>query len=514
MNNPNAFTRCALACLITLLSIALCIGNYLQAAQNPAPSLPLQSLRELSEPETAPNAPLIQAWTLRQGTRVLFVENHNLPMIDLKLTFAAGSYHDGDAPGLAAMAQALFGTDSAVKQATDIAREFDRFGVKITRGIDTEHSYYTLRSLSEEAIFAPVMALFTETLSRPKFSQENLHRIRHALETDLKLLQSLPESRALTLLKETLYVDHPLARPVNGTRESLQRITARQLRDFYRRAYTAANAQLVIVGDLTPEQAKLLSQQLADTLPQGPALSVPPGFTAPAHHGKQLHIEEDASQTMLMMMQNALPNQHPDAIAMHIANVVFNHVLNAQLREKYSLTYGVLSDIEHARGATGWLIQFSVAPQYSREAMALTKTLFAQFLKEGPSEEQLNTLKKYLRRALPQLMATNKNLLNELGVINRFDQPLDFTYKTAEIQNMTTEQIKAAINRHLDADSWVSLTLGPSAEQQPLPDTSSHAANASMTCNSTNWASAGQHTLLGHRSMLWQLKHTPTPVTD
>ena len=146
--------------------------------------------------------------------------------------------------------------------------------------------------------------------------------------------------------------------------------------------------------------------------------------------------------------------------------------------------------------------------------MALTKTLFAQFLKEGPSEEQLNTLKKYLRRALPQLMATNKNLLNELGVINRFDQPLDFTYKTAEIQNMTTEQIKAAINRHLDADSWVSLTLGPSAEQQPLPDTSSHAANASMTCNSTNWASAGQHTLLGHRSMLWQLKHTPTPVTD
>ena len=41
MNNPNAFTRCALACLITLLSIALCIGNYLQAAQNPAPSLPL-----------------------------------------------------------------------------------------------------------------------------------------------------------------------------------------------------------------------------------------------------------------------------------------------------------------------------------------------------------------------------------------------------------------------------------------------------------------------------------------
>ena len=48
MNNPETFTRCALTCLIALLGIALCMGRYLHAAEHPAPSLPLQSLRELT----------------------------------------------------------------------------------------------------------------------------------------------------------------------------------------------------------------------------------------------------------------------------------------------------------------------------------------------------------------------------------------------------------------------------------------------------------------------------------
>ena len=136
------------------------------------------------------------------------------------------------------------------------------------------------------------------------------------------------------------------------------------------------------------------------------------------------------------------------------------------------------------------------------------------YLADQLSEEQLDTIKQYLRQALPQLMATNKNLLNELGIINRFDQALDFTLKTAEIQKMTPQQITAAMKRHLDADSWVSLTLGPSVEQRPLPDIVTGTPDTGQTCTSTNWASPGQHTLLGHRSVLWQLKHTPTPVTD
>ena len=338
---------------------------------------------------------------------MLFVENHHLPMVDLKISFAAGSYYDGETPGLAAMTQALFSVDSARKPADEIARGFNRYGAQITHGINAEQSYLTLRSLSAPEVLAPVMNLFTETLTQRAFSEDNLSRIRRSLQSDLTLEHVLAQARALAKIREALYPGQPLSRSANGTYDSLQRIQAAQVRSFFQRAYTAANAQMVIVGDLTPERAKLLSQTLADALPQGPALPTPQAFTAQANVGKTLHIEDATHQTLLVMAHNALPNQHPDALALHVANVMFNGVLNNQLREKHSVTYGVQSDIEHARGATAWITQFNTPPHYSQQAMAHAKTLFAQFLTDGPTEEQLDSIKKYLRQALPQLIASS-----------------------------------------------------------------------------------------------------------
>ncbi|MCU1729333.1 insulinase family protein [Pseudomonas sp. 7P_10.2_Bac1] len=486
MSNASLVARCTLIGLIALLGVFLSVGCYVRASEYPSPTASLQSLRELAAPADATLAPPIQSWTLKQGSRVLFVENHNLPMVDLKISFAAGSYYDGETPGLAAMTQGLFTVDSALKQADEIDRGFDRYGVTITYGMNAEQSYFTLRSLSAPQSLAPVMSLLTETLSQPSFSQENLARIKRTLHADLKLEDIIAQARALAKIRAELYPGQPLSRSSNGTHDSLQQMDATQVRAFYQRAYTAANAQIVIVGDLTPEQARTLTQTLADALPQGPALPPPQTFVTTANTGKTLHIEDSTNQTLLMMAQNALPNTHPDAMAIRVAHVVFNHVLNDQLREKHSVTYGVESDIEHALGTSAWIIHFNTPPQYSQKALEQVNALFAQFLKDGPTEEQLDSIKKYTRQALPQLMATNKNVLNELAIINRFSQTQDLTRKTADIQKITPAQIKAAMNRHMNANNWVTVTLGPRVAQQPLPDIIRGEDNSRPVCNSTN----------------------------
>ena len=189
----------------------------------------MQSLRELKQPTGTPHAPRIQSWTLKQGSRVLFVENHHLPMVDLKISFAAGSYYDGETPGLAAMTQALFSVDSARKPADAIARGFNRYGAQITHGINAEQSYMTLRSLSAPEVLAPVMNLFTETLTQRAFSEDNLSRIRRSLQSDLKLEHVLAQARALASIRAELYAGQPLSRSTYGTNDSLQRIQAAQV---------------------------------------------------------------------------------------------------------------------------------------------------------------------------------------------------------------------------------------------------------------------------------------------
>lgn len=67
-------------------------------------------------------------------------------------------------------------------------------------------------------------------------------------------------------------------------------------------------------------------------------------------------------------------------------------------------------------------------------------------------------------------------------MINRFNQPLTFDYKTRQVQAMTREQIKTAMNRHFKADGWVSVTVGPSVEQLPLPDVMAAKAMMEQSC--------------------------------
>ncbi|WP_321838179.1 M16 family metallopeptidase [Pseudomonas kulmbachensis] len=460
MNKPQVMTAAL------LFALATACGQ----AQAVEPPTQLQSLLELNAPATATRLPTIKAWKLKQNTRVLFVENHTLPMIDVQISFAAGSNQDGDSPGLAAMVLSLFNEGTALKDANALAEGFDRLGVELGNGINKEQSHFTLRSLSALHIREPAMQLFTEMLARPGFTVEGQRRVKNELLTQLKINHDSPHALAQSQIYNDLYPGHPNARSTYGSADSLERIDESKLKAFYRRAYTAANAHIVIVGDLSPQQAQILSRTLADALPAGPALADSHSTPAPTPTGKTLHIEDEATQTLLMLAQNALPNQHPDGVAIRVGHIIFSHILNEHLREERSITYGVSSDIPHAMGPTPWIISLNTPSRYSHSVQAHIKSLFAQYLEEGPSEAQLDDIKQYLLRALPQLTASNLEMRNELSVINRFNHPLSFNHKNQQVQALTREQVKAAMNRYFKADGWVSVTVGPTLEQQPLPE--------------------------------------------
>ena len=465
-----------------LLSLVTATGQAL-AQEQPAQ---LQSLLELSPPASVTPVPTIKAWRLAQNTKVLFVENHSLPMIDVHINFAAGSNQEGDLPGLAAMVLSLFNEGSTLKSANALADGFDRLGAELSNGISQEQSFFTLRSLSAPHLREPALQLFTEMLANPGFTVAGQRRVKNEMLIQLKMERETPHSRALTLINNELYPGQPRARSTYGTAESLERIDEAQLKAFYRRAYTAANAQIVIVGDLTPQQAQRLSRSLANALPTGPALPDQPSSSGPSSTGKTLHIEVEATQTLIMLAQSAPPAQHPDGVAVLAGHTIFDQILNQYLREERSVTYGVLSDIPPAQGPATWTINLNTPSHYSQSALDHIKTLFAHYLEDGPDASHLDDIKQSLLQGLPQLTASNLAMRNELSMIGRFNHPLSFGYKTRQIQALTAEQIKAAMNRHFSAEGWVSVTVGPRAEQLPLPDVMALEASMAHSCMPAN----------------------------
>ena len=82
--------------------------------------------------------PEIQSWTTKKGAKVLFVEAHELPMVDIRLVFDAGSARDGKQSGVASLSNALLGQGAAGLSADEIAQGFEQKGAKLGNGSERD----------------------------------------------------------------------------------------------------------------------------------------------------------------------------------------------------------------------------------------------------------------------------------------------------------------------------------------------------------------------------------------
>lgn len=102
--------------LATVLAAPAMADNAAKADSSAArPANTLQSLAELDGKAPSRRQLNIQHWNTAEGARVLFVEARELPMFDLRVTFAAGSSQDGVTPGVAALTNAMLNEGVAGK---------------------------------------------------------------------------------------------------------------------------------------------------------------------------------------------------------------------------------------------------------------------------------------------------------------------------------------------------------------------------------------------------------------
>jgi zinc protease len=126
----------------------------------------LESLDELGDKPLARRELDIQSWQTEGGARVLFVEAHQLPMFDMRLTFAAGSSQDGEVPGLAMLTNAMLNEGVEGKDVTAIAEGFEGLGAEFGNGSYRDMAIASLRSLSAPDKREPALQLFSQVVGQ------------------------------------------------------------------------------------------------------------------------------------------------------------------------------------------------------------------------------------------------------------------------------------------------------------------------------------------------------------
>ena len=213
--------------------------------------------------------PEIHEWQSKAGATVLFIEAPELEMLDVQVVFDAGAARDGEQFGLATMTNALLLEGTKKRTAQEIAEAFENVGAQVGGGAARDMNWVSLRTLTLEHYLAASIETFNDVLTNPLFAAADVDRVRSQMHTNIVAKQQSPSDLGSDLFMSTMYSGHPYGSPVDGTLDSLPKLTPDALRAFYGKYFTAKNAVVAMIGALSLAEAKTLAEQMLDGLPEG-----------------------------------------------------------------------------------------------------------------------------------------------------------------------------------------------------------------------------------------------------
>jgi zinc protease len=410
-------------------------------------------------------APAIQHWQTENGARVYFFPAPELPMVDVRVVFAAGSARDGEHPGLASMTNGLLEEGAAGLSADAIADRLEGLGAELGNGALRDMAWVSLRSLSDAVQLKPAVELLSLIVSEPDFNQQDFARERERALVALRQSDQRPGTIAEYRFYAALYGEHPYATRPIGDEDSLKRMTRQEIDAFYRKYYVARNALVAIVGDLDRKAAERLAEQVVGKLPAGePAAPVP--VVPPLATAEERHTFHPSTQTHVRMGQPGMHRGDPDYFALYVGN----HILGGgglvsrlfkEVREKRGLSYSVNSSFSPMAQDGPYTFGLQTRNDQLQEALDVMRATLREFHDTGPTQQELTAAKKNITGGFPLRIDSNSKIIDYLAMIGFYHLPLDYldTFND-RVMAVTREQIRDAYQRRVHPEEMITIIVG------------------------------------------------------
>ncbi len=410
----------------------------------------------------------IQQWQTDNGAKVLFVARAELPIVDVRLTFDAGSARDGEQPGLARLTNQLLLEGTASRDAGTIAREFERFGARISTSSGRDNADLSLRALSEDARLTPVIDNLADVVAEAAFPTQAVERVRQQMLLGLEQAQASAADQAERAFAQAIYGDHPYASVPSGTIESVSAITREAVQAFHTRHYSASNATLAIVGDLTRERAEAIAHQLSQGLPDGQALEPLPAVQPPA--GRQtIRVPFDAEQTHIKIGQPSVRRGDQAYYPLYLGNHVLGgggltSLLAERMREERGLSYSSASRLTTGAREGRFEMSTQVRSDALEEALNVLRDSYAELHNDGPSADRLEASQRNIIGGFPLQLDSNADLLGYVASIGFYDLPTDYLQQFVDrIGQLEVSQVQSALQTQLPPERMITVLVGPEA---------------------------------------------------
>ena len=414
----------------------------------------------------------IQHWTTASGARVYFVENHDLPMLDLSVAFAAGSAYDtADKSGLANLTRHMMNLGAGDLDEQQIAERLADVGAEMSGFFDQDRAGFTLRTLSSPGEASPALAVLRTVLARPVFPEAVLEREKARTIANLEEAATKPEFLGDKAFQAAIYCGHPYALPESGEPATVAKLSRADLVAFHAGHYRAANMTVAIMGDIDRAGAEKLAGALAADLPPGEAPPPLPPVSELKQGVEQL-ISHHATQSHLFIGQPGMTRDDPDYFPLLVGNYVlggggFDSRLVEEIRQKRGLAYSAYSYFMPMKELGAFQIGLQTRRDATDQALKVVRDTLRHYLADGPTEAELQQARDNLVGGFPLRLDSNRKILEYLAMIGFYRLPPDWLDSyPKKVAAVSRDDIMRALRARLHPDTMVTVIVGGQLEPE------------------------------------------------
>lgn len=406
----------------------------------------------------------VQTVTSPGGISAWLVESHSIPIISMNFAFDGGA--GLDSPGKEGTANFLTGMmdeGAADMDGPTFRAARDRISMNLSFDADADNFTGSLTILSRNRDEA--FALLAKAVQAPHQDPEAMERMRQTYLQSIANAQKDQNTIASQAWLAMAFPGHVYGRPLSGTSESVNAITAADVKAMHQTLFSRRNLKISVAGDIDAATLGRLLDQVFGPLPDKP-VPQPFSHTSIAQGPQSKTIAYDGPQSAIIFGGPGIAGDDPGYYA---ASLLFEMLggdasfarLNQAVREERGLTYGINFSNNSARLADFSIGFFTTNNATSGEAMRVVTEELKRLAAEGVTEKELKSAKTYSNGSYVLRFDSNAAISASLLAQQLAGlPPTHAATRAAKINAVTVADVNAQARKLLDPSKLLVVVVG------------------------------------------------------
>jgi zinc protease len=398
--------------------------------------------------------------TLANGMILLVSPQHNLPMVSVAMALDAGARRDPKGKeGLAHLTADCLMEGTRTMSADELNRQVDFLGSDM--GVDAGTDYAIARFTSLKRYWRDTLKLLAGVLTTPGLRDGDFARKKAELIAGLKAAQEEPGYVAEVTFLKLLFGDAPYGHIPDGTVDSVEKLSADDVRGFYHQFYRSQGTIAAVAGDIDPDEvAKALNEELAALKGSVPVQKPPPAPPiAPGAHVTA--INRDVAQANIILGFDGVARSNPDYYKLQVMNYIlggggFASRLVREVRSKAGLVYSIESSYQAALFPGPFQVVLETKNKSANEAIAMVLQQMRRIQESPVSDAEMESARKFLIGSFPLKLDTQNSIVQFMLQVQLYGLGLDYIDRyPGYIRAVTKEDVQKVARQYLHPDSYI-----------------------------------------------------------